>query len=303
MSYFPENLSLLRRRAGYTQESLAEALNVSRQAVSKWESGQTMPEADKLLALADLLGCTLDQLMREAPARESRAGADVPGTVASGPESEGPVLYDAYVRHMNRFACMMAGGVSLVLLGVAFVFVCYQLIGESVLITLPLFACLGAAVFLFVSGGISHGDFQRSYPEIPDCCDPKERAQFQRLFRTGIAGAVAGLLADAALLVTLTALGPADRAVVWAAALFFVILAFCVGTLVLLGVLHSKYDLEEYARAAGPDKGRDWGSAIMLAATALFLLAGFLLDLWHIAWVVFPIGGILCAIVDTLRKK
>ena len=82
MSYFPENLSLLRRRAGYTQESLAEALNVSRQAVSKWESGQTMPEADKLLARADLLGCTLDQLMREAPARESRAGADVPGTVA-----------------------------------------------------------------------------------------------------------------------------------------------------------------------------------------------------------------------------
>ena len=39
------------------------------------------------------------------------------------------------------------------------------------------------------------------------------------------------------------------------------------------------------------------------AASALFLLAGFLLDLWHIAWVVFPIGGILCAIVDTLRKK
>ena len=128
-------------------------------------------------------------------------------------------------------------------------------------------------------------------------------AMFEGEFAGAIFGAVAGLLADAALLVTLTALGPADRAVVWAAALFFVILAFCVGTLVLLGVLHSKYDLEEYARAAGPDKGRDWGSAIMLAATALFLLAGFLLDLWHIAWVVFPIGGILCAIVDTLRKK
>ena len=42
MSYFPENLSLLRRRAGYTQESLAEALNVSRQAVSKWESGVSL---------------------------------------------------------------------------------------------------------------------------------------------------------------------------------------------------------------------------------------------------------------------
>ena len=39
MSNFAENLSILRRRAGYTQESLAEVLGVSRQAVGKWESG------------------------------------------------------------------------------------------------------------------------------------------------------------------------------------------------------------------------------------------------------------------------
>ena len=42
MSNFPKNLSLLRRRAGYTQESLVEALSVSRQAVSKWESGGSL---------------------------------------------------------------------------------------------------------------------------------------------------------------------------------------------------------------------------------------------------------------------
>lgn len=39
MSIFSENLPQLRRRAGYTQEGLAEALGVSRQAVGKWESG------------------------------------------------------------------------------------------------------------------------------------------------------------------------------------------------------------------------------------------------------------------------
>ena len=65
MSNFAENLSILRRRAGYTQESLAEVLGVSRQAVGKWESGQGLPEAATLLTLADLLGCSLDQLMRE----------------------------------------------------------------------------------------------------------------------------------------------------------------------------------------------------------------------------------------------
>lgn len=65
MTHFEHNLPILRRRAGYTQENLAEALGVSRQAVSKWESGQSLPEAATLLTLADLLSCTLDQLMRE----------------------------------------------------------------------------------------------------------------------------------------------------------------------------------------------------------------------------------------------
>lgn len=41
----------------------------------------------------------------------------------------------------------------------------------------------------------------------------------------------------------------------------------------------------------------------MLAATAIFLLLGFTRGLWHPAWVVFPIAGILCGIVDSLRKK
>lgn len=41
----------------------------------------------------------------------------------------------------------------------------------------------------------------------------------------------------------------------------------------------------------------------MLAATAIFLLLGFTRGLWHPGWVVFPIAGILCGIVDSLRKK
>ena len=42
MNRFSENLSQLRREAGYTQESLAEAMGGSRQAVSKWESGVSL---------------------------------------------------------------------------------------------------------------------------------------------------------------------------------------------------------------------------------------------------------------------
>ena len=48
-----EKIALLRRQSGQSQEALADRLNVSRQAVSKWESGASVPELDKLLAGKD----------------------------------------------------------------------------------------------------------------------------------------------------------------------------------------------------------------------------------------------------------
>ncbi len=59
-----EKILELRKAQGMTQEQLAEQLNVSRQSVSKWESGQAMPEADKLMAISDLFHVTVDYLLR-----------------------------------------------------------------------------------------------------------------------------------------------------------------------------------------------------------------------------------------------
>lgn len=52
-----------RNRKGYTQEYVAEALDVSRQAVHKWEKDQSKPDAANLMALAQLLDTTVDQLL------------------------------------------------------------------------------------------------------------------------------------------------------------------------------------------------------------------------------------------------
>ena len=66
MNYFPGNLQSLRKTHGsLSQEALADKLNVSRQTVSKWESGAATPEVDKLVALSEFFHCTLDQLLRE----------------------------------------------------------------------------------------------------------------------------------------------------------------------------------------------------------------------------------------------
>lgn len=58
-----ENLVRLRKEHGLSQNDLAEKLNVSRQAVSRWEQGAAMPSTDNLIYLSKLYGITLDELI------------------------------------------------------------------------------------------------------------------------------------------------------------------------------------------------------------------------------------------------
>lgn len=62
---FAEKIYHLRTQHKYSQEMLAEKLNVSRQAISKWESGATLPETDKLIALSNFFGVSIDYLLKD----------------------------------------------------------------------------------------------------------------------------------------------------------------------------------------------------------------------------------------------
>lgn len=62
---FGPNLQYLRKKCGMTQEKLAEQVGVSRQTVSKWESGEASPELGKLLDLCGIFSCSLDDLLRK----------------------------------------------------------------------------------------------------------------------------------------------------------------------------------------------------------------------------------------------
>ena len=52
------------KKKGLSQESLAEIIGVSRQAVPKWEAGNTYPEVDKLIRLSNLFGVSIDKLLK-----------------------------------------------------------------------------------------------------------------------------------------------------------------------------------------------------------------------------------------------
>lgn len=102
MMMLSDNLAELRRRKNYSQEQVAEALDVSRQAVAKWESGKTVPDLNKCIALAELYGVSLDDLVQY----DSRtAGLPIPpkgkhlfGTVTIG--EKGQIVIPKKAREM-----------------------------------------------------------------------------------------------------------------------------------------------------------------------------------------------------------
>lgn len=60
-----EKVMALRKKNGWSQEELAEKLNISRQSVSKWESGASLPDIDKIIAMSGLFGVSTDYLLKE----------------------------------------------------------------------------------------------------------------------------------------------------------------------------------------------------------------------------------------------
>lgn len=83
----PEKLAALRKAAGLSQDSAAEALGITRQAVSRWEQGVNVPSLDSLRALSRLYGVSLDELLccGERPAEQKEQ--EEPPKAADTPHS------------------------------------------------------------------------------------------------------------------------------------------------------------------------------------------------------------------------
>ena len=87
-----QKITELRKKNNLSQESLAEKMNVSRQAVSKWESDQSIPDIEKIVSLSELFGVTTDYLLKSgAPSFEIKT-ADIPA------EDKLPILPDELVQ-------------------------------------------------------------------------------------------------------------------------------------------------------------------------------------------------------------
>ena len=109
----------LRKRNGWSQEELAAKMNVSRQAVSKWESAQSTPDLQKVLRLAEIFGVSIDYLLKDE--LKSETGTEILEYAAeeSSVRSVSMEEANAFMEWRRKTAPTLAGAVALCIISPA----------------------------------------------------------------------------------------------------------------------------------------------------------------------------------------
>ena len=298
---FGENLQYLRDRGNMTQEALAEQLEVSRQSVSKWESGGSFPEMDKLMQMCELFHIDMDTLLR--------------GDVAVAVSEDGA----GYDKHMNWFSNMIAGATFLILVGVSIMFFFMSAGVDEAMATALFLTIVAVSVVLYIVSGMSHDAFEKKHGVIQDFYTESEKERNRKRGIICIAGGVAGIVVSVAwLVIFMERAGTSERMEMRLMGLFMLTLAFAVAVIIRGALQSEKCDIAKWNREHDPSpektslrkKVNVACASIMLIATAIFLAIGFG-DMmvfggrtgWSWGWIVYPIGGVLCGLASVIINR
>ena len=315
---FRDNLLHLRQQRNMTQEQLAMLLGVSRQSVAKWESGQSTPEVDKLLKMAELFGCTIDELVSDDLSMRAVAPAEV---LPEGVPAEDICGYDA---HMKKFAFGIATGVGLIILGTAVSVLIGALIPEPVseaLVTASVLAFVAAGLAFILPAAISHVSFAKAHPFIEDFYTPQQKEAEHRSFAIQLTAGII-LILIGVIVVSVSDVTASEQLQEIAAAMLLVLVAAGVWIIVRSGIIHGLSDIASYNNERADEQWeRDNPrvghicSIIMLIATIVGLLllfggaaaahagvahADVALSFFWVSWLV---GGICCGIATLVMRS
>ncbi len=295
------NLQFLRKQNNLTQEALAEEMGVSRQTISKWESDAAFPETDKLIALTDRFGCTMDTLLK------GNAEDDFVTDTAG------------YDNEWNRFTKAICTGIGFVMSGLVIMLFIMATLGVPKGDEMNAASALAVCIFLlftaigtafFVVGGIRYGNFTKENPHITPFYKEEQIKVFKNKFpiyiASGIVLVIIGVIGTVfSSVLTENISGTMDFETLSAA---FLILCVAVAAIIFTysGMQYSKYDIEDYNKEREYQKSKNAKlvstlcGVIMLITTIVYLLLGFLGNFWEICWVAYVVGGIGCCVVTML---
>lgn len=312
----------LRKKNGWSQEDLAEKLDVSRQSISKWESAQSIPDMGKILRLSELFGVSTDYLLKddlEIVDAVSVPEADSVARTVSMEEAS------SFLRQKEQNAGKVALGVFLCVLSPVLLIVLggAQEYGRLALTEnqagglglIALILLIGCAVALFVLSSLRIGRFEYLEKEPIDTLYGvsgmvnERREQFRPVFARQLTiGIVLCVIAVIPIGISLLFGGDDEFLHVAAVGIMLVLISFGVLLIVRASIIWSGFQilLEEgdYTREAKDDQKAHSviGRIYWLAVTAVYLGWSFFTFSWDRTWIIWPVAGVAYGAVFAIAK-
>ena len=318
----------LRKKNGWSQEELAEQLNVSRQSVSKWESGMSVPDLNKIIAMSELFGVSTDYLLKDAldaptPSETEGKDAATPARTVTAEEA------NDYMTAVERYSKRIVLGVALCILSPILLILLggwgelgmmglTENAGGGIGLT-ALLLMVGIAVALFITNGLPLSRYeyleQEEFTLAYGVQGIVERRQEQ--YRSRFVGMITiGVLLCIFSVIPLVVTGifvASETVIIGMLGLLLAICAIGVSLIVRANYINGSYQrllqTGEFAprpkplrHRAGKNKDVYEGitSAYWCLITGIYLLWSFRSGDWHITWIIWIIAPAGQGIIEAI---
>ncbi len=329
-----DKIMTLRRKQGWSQEELAGLCQVSRQSVSKWESGQSAPDLEKILVLSRIFGVSTDFLLKEEYEREQMP-QDENGTPADFKAVDDDGSADRheevvacrrigreeaadFLEHEASWATRMGFGVMMCILSPVLLIELCGLGGcgviplddnqGSLIGLICLFLILIWPVMTFIRYGIaereytyiSEGRFAMAYGV--DVQIQQQRKAYQPVFTRNITFGVT-LCLISVIPILIGAFWEKEVFEILAVGFLLIVVSFAVYLFVSAAITWGSYDRLLKEGDYNPKTGDNSlagkiGAIFWPLMAAIYLAWSFLSRDWHITWLVWPVAGCVFAAIS-----
>ena len=314
-----DKLIELRKKNGWSQEELAGQLGVSRQAVSKWESGASIPDLDKIIRLSGIFGVSTDYLLKDE-IEQSAPQYDEPETDAERivTVEEANEFMDLQAEASGRVAaatalCVLSPVCLIQMAGLAEIGRLSESFAGGVG-TAVLLAIVAVAVAVFILCGLKmkksefleKESFSLAYGVNGIVGKRREAHEgaARRQLVTGVTLCIIGVIP----LILAGALGASDYVCITCTNVLLAFIALGVYAIIRSAVVTAGFDkLLQQGDYTEDNKRRErrlsfLPGAYWCVATAVYLFWSFRTDLWNQTWIVWPVAGVLYAAVYGILK-
>jgi len=314
-----------RKKNGWSQEELAEMLDVSRQSVSKWEGAQSVPDLTRIIKMAEIFGVTTDYLLKDELEPEDTTNVNFEHTYAETPEytpKHVVTMEEAidYIETRKRCLPKIGFGVALcitcplvmmVLLGLSTI----NIIASEAAVAVGLlfiFAQVGIAISLFIRYGMKVEKYEfleKEQFETAYGVDGMVKEKMAAAEAKNISAITVGVLLCVCCpvpLVMASIMNAGEVAILCLVGLLLLIVAVAVYLFVSVCGVYSSYKIllqdGDYTPAKKDEYNRDegWIAAYWLLVVAAYLAVSFLLKAWGISWLIWPIAGVVFAAIKAI---